>query len=60
MDTKIKIISKSGNFLVSNDGQEPTKDVSSIIIERTDKNVEIIKATENNFFDIVRKKFHLN
>lgn len=59
-DTEIKIVSRTGKFLVSNDGQVPIKDVDTILIKRSDKNVEIIKATENNFFDIVREKFHLN
>jgi len=59
-DTEIKVISKTSEFLISADGQDPIENINSVIIKRSDKNVEIIKATENNFFDIVRNKFHIN
>jgi len=61
-DTEVKIVSKVGEFLISADGQEPIKseNLDSVIIKRSKKNIEIIRVTENSFFDIVREKFHLN
>lgn len=61
-DTEVKIVSKVGEFLVSADGQEPIKseNIDSVLIKRSDKKVEIIKSTENSFFDIVRNKFRIS
>jgi len=59
-NTKVKIVTKINGFSVMADGQEfsDNEDVKEITISRSDKNVKIIKTTENCFFDTVRNKFH--
>lgn len=62
MDTEVKIVSDTENFLISADGQEPisSENVKELLIRRSNKNIEIIKIAGDNFFDVVRNKFHIN
>lgn len=60
-NTEVKISVKKGGFMVMADGQEYIDSESSneVIIKRSNRDVKVIKTSENAFFDTVRKKFHI-
>lgn len=61
-NTRIKVSTQKEGFMVAADGQESivSKSILNVEIKNSSKNIKVIKMGENNFFDTVRKKFHIN
>lgn len=61
-DTNIKISTKKEGFMVMADGQESvvSESISDVEIKNSNKTIKVIKMGKSNFFDTVRKKFHIN
>jgi len=61
-DTKIRISTKKEGFMVMADGQESvvSEGICDVEIKNASRTIKVIKMGESNFFDTVRKKFHIN